>query len=133
MEALEVNTSGKKGQGIWEECVVQGRPEGHDSQRRRGLGSNRGSSTGSGDTLPHQPTRAHDAANDDPSAKSDAGSAARDETIRAMSEHCRQFLAVCHEETQGYILREGNHDSDNGKHHHHHQTNWVADEMWKYF
>ena len=124
---------GLQEQGIWEECVVQGRPEGPDSQRRRGLGSNRRSPTGSGNPLPHQPTRAHDAANDDPSAKSDAGSAARDETIRAMSEHCRQFLAVCHEEIQGYILREGNHVSDKGKQHHHHKTNWVADEMWEYF
>lgn len=49
-----------------------------------------------------------------------------------MSADLRQFLAVCHDEVQGNILREGNHDRYNGDKQHQ-PSNWVADEMWKYF
>ena len=120
-------------QGAWEGCFIQGKSEGTIHERRGRLGSNRRrSTTRSGDTLPHQPTRADDAANDDSGAGSDHGCSARDETIRTMSAELRQFLAVCHEEIQGNILREGNHERYHGDKHQP-PTNWVADEMWKYF
>ena len=124
---------GPQVQGTWERCIVQGKSEDSISERGGGLGSDRRrSTTRPGDSLPHQPARADDATDDDSSARSHAGRPARDETIRAMSAELRQFLAVCHDEVQGNILRGGDHDRYHGDKLHQ-PTNWVADEMWKYF
>lgn len=124
---------GPQVQGTWEGCFVQGKSEDSISERGGRLGSDRRrSTTRPRDPLSHQPARADDAANGDPSARSHTGRPARDETIRAMSADLRQFLAVCHDEVQGNILREGNHDRYNGDKQHQ-PSNWVADEMWKYF